>query len=249
MLPKAKVYLVGAGPGDPDLLTVKAARILAQAACVIHDRLVSPGVLALANPHAILIDAGKTQGEQESIQQEIFRCFLRQGDRVSSIVRLKSGDPTVFGRAGEELAFLASHGFETEIVPGISSAIAAPALAGIPLTLRGVATSFAVVAGHRQSVTAVDWAAYAGIDTLVVLMGVEFRDLIAGSLIGHGRPADQPVAFIENASTSRERYVETTLDRVARRMTEVSAPAVMVIGEVVRHRIAETAAAHREAAA
>ena len=236
MVQKAKVYLVGAGPGDPDLLTRKALRVLANADCIIYDRLVSPEVLALANPDAAFVYAGKEQGQQETAQNEIFAWFLRTGDLVASIVRLKSGDPMVFGRGGEELEFLVRHGFEVEVVPGVSAAIAAPALAGIPLTYRGVAASFAVIAGHRESVSSLDWEVYRGIDTLVVLMGVEYRDLIAGSLISNGRPEDQPVAFIENSSTARERVVETTLGAVARREIEVHAPAVMVIGEVAAQR-------------
>jgi uroporphyrin-III C-methyltransferase len=142
----------------------------------------------------------------------------------------------VFGRGGEELAFLADHGIEAEIVPGISSALSAPALAGIPVTLRGVASSFSVIAGHRQSLVALDWSVYRGVDTLVILMGVEFRDVIAHTLIEQGRPADQPVAFIEHASTERERVVESTLGAVARGRVAVEAPAVFVSGEVVRHR-------------
>ncbi|HZO53814.1 MAG TPA: uroporphyrinogen-III C-methyltransferase [Bryobacteraceae bacterium] len=235
MVQKAKVYLVGAGPGDPDLLTRKALRVMANADCVIYDRLVSDEVLALANPFAAFIYAGKEQGQQEKTQHEIFDCFLRTGELVQSIVRLKSGDPMVYGRGGEELEFLVRHGFDVEVVPGVSSAVAAPALAGIPVTLRGVAASFAVIAGHRQSVSTIDWPAYRHIDTLVVLMGVEYRDIIAGSLIGSGRPASQPVAFIQHASTPNERIVETTLGAVARREVEVEAPAVIVIGEVVAH--------------
>ncbi len=240
MVQKAKVYLVGAGPGDPDLLTRKASRVLANADCIIYDRLVSPEVLALANPNAAFIYAGKEQGQQETIQNEIFAWFERTGELVQTIVRLKSGDPMVFGRGGEELEFLVRHGFEVEVVPGVSAAVAAPALAGIPLTYRGVAASFAVIAGHRQSVSMLDWAAYRGVDTLVVLMGVEYRDLIAGSLVANGRPAAQSVAFIENSSTAHERVVETTLGAVARREVAVAAPAVMVIGEVVAHRCSAT---------
>jgi uroporphyrin-III C-methyltransferase len=227
------VYLVGAGPGDPDLLTRKAQRVLEQADAIIYDRLVSPEVLALANPDADFIYAGKSQGQQEEVQSEIFDWFLRLAHSGRTIVRLKSGDPLVFGRGGEELAFLASHGIEAEVVPGLSSALAAPALAGIPVTHRGVAASFSVIAGHRQSLTSLDWSVYRGVDTLVILMGVEHRDVIAHTLVQHGRPADQPVAFIENASTERERIVESTLGEVARGKADVQAPAVIVIGEVV----------------
>jgi uroporphyrin-III C-methyltransferase len=211
-------------------------RLLAEAECVIYDRLVSPEILALANPNAAFINAGKQSGQQELVQQEIYNWFLRTGNLVKSIVRLKSGDPMVFGRGGEEVEFLLQHGFEVEVVPGISSAIAAPALAGIPLTYRGIAASFAVIAGHRQSVSTLDWQAYQNIDTLVVLMGVEFRDVIAGSLIASGRPANQPVAFIENSCTPRERVVESTLGAMARGQVQVKSPAVLVIGEGVNCR-------------
>lgn len=242
---KAKVYLAGGCPGDPDLLTVKAVRVLQHADVVIYDRLVSAEVLAVANPSAIFIYAGKAQGQQEQIQSEIHDWILRYADEVDTIVRLKSGDPTVFGRAGEELEFLARHGIEAEVIPGISSAVAAPAHAGIPLTYRGVAGSFVVIAGHREGLTTIDWSAYSAVETLVVLMGVEHRDIIARALLNEGRPGDLPVAFIENATTERERVVESTLADVAARRVAVSAPAVFVIGEVVRlrHRLHAVAVA------
>lgn len=236
MAQTAKVYLVGAGPGDPDLLTRKALRVLEQADVIIYDRLVSAETLALANPAAVLLYAGKRQGEQAQVQEQIFAWILQYVHRARTIVRLKSGDPMVFGRGGEELEFLARHGLCAEVVPGISSALAAPALAGIPLTFRGVAASFAVIAGHRESLTRLDWAAYKGVDTLVILMGVEYRDIIAQALMEQGRPAAQPVAFIENASTGREQIVTATLGEVARRKVEVEAPAIFLIGEVVRLR-------------
>jgi uroporphyrin-III C-methyltransferase len=231
------VYLVGAGPGDPDLLTRKALRLLQEADAIVYDRLVSPEILALANPDATFVYAGKQHGQQEEIQSEIFEWLLRLSGSARTIVRLKSGDPMVFGRGGEELAFLAANGIDAEVAPGISSALAAPALAGIPVTLRGVAASFSVVAGHRQSLTSLDWSVYQGVDTLIILMGVEHRDVIAHTLIAEGRPADHPIAFIENASTERERVVEATLGAVAAGRVDVSAPAVMMIGEVVRHRV------------
>lgn len=236
MAQTAKVYLVGAGPGDPDLLTRKALRVLEQADVIIYDRLVSAETLALVNPATVLLYAGKRQGEQERVQEQIFAWILQYARRARTIVHLKSGDPMVFGRGGEELEFLARHGLSAEVVPGISSALAAPALAGIPLTFRGVAASFAVIAGHRESLTTLDWTVYKDIDTLVILMGVEYRDIIAQALLEQGRPSAQPVAFIENASTGRERIVAATLGEVARRKVEVAAPAVFLIGEVVRLR-------------
>jgi uroporphyrin-III C-methyltransferase len=233
----ARVYVVGAGPGDPELITLKAFRILRSAEVVIYDRLVSAEVLALGNPEATYVFAGKALGRQEAVQQEIYDRLLHFRDRAETIVRLKGGDPMVFGRGGEELEFLAAHGFEVELVPGISSALAAPALAGIPLTYRGVAASFAVVAGHRECREDLDWAAYAGVDTLVVLMGVSQRAAVAQSLLRSGRSRGLPVAFVERASTERERVVEATLGAVADGAVEVEPPAVWIIGEVVRLRV------------
>jgi uroporphyrin-III C-methyltransferase len=231
-----KVYLVGAGPGDPDLLTVKAARILRQADVVIYDRLVSAEVLAMANPDAKFIFAGKQMGEQERIQTRIHELLLENAPLFNCVVRLKGGDPMVFGRGAEEWAHVAAAGIDVEIVPGISSAISVPALAGIPLTCRGVAASFAVIAGHRQSVAQENWSQYTAVDTLVILMGVENRKEIAKHLIRAGRSIEEPVAFIERGSTDRERIVITKLREVARGTVAVESPAVMVIGQVVRLR-------------
>ena len=200
---RAKVYLVGAGPGDPDLLTRKAARILAQAEAVIYDKLVSPEILALANPHATFIPARKERGQQEEFQAEIHAWYLRLRDAAGPIVRLKSGDPMVFGRGGEELEFLTQHGFDVEVVPGVSALTAAPSLAGIPLD-GGVSAAVTVLPGHRQAVKEVDWPAYRHAGTLVVLMGVDNRAAIARCLINGGRPASDPVAFLQYASTERE---------------------------------------------
>jgi uroporphyrin-III C-methyltransferase len=231
-----KVYLVGAGPGDPDLLTVRAARLLATADVVVYDRLVSAEVLTLANPAAKLIFAGKEQGQQERIQNEIHRILLAEAAPGRTVVRLKGGDPMVYGRGAEEWSLLAEHGIDVEMVPGISSALAVPSLAGIPPTLRGVAVSFAVITGHRQNLEPTDWARYLMVDTLIVLMGVENRRQIAKNLIAAGRDRHEPVAFIERGSTERERVVTATLLDVARGQVEVKSPAVFVIGQVVRMR-------------
>ncbi len=244
-----KVYLIGAGPGDPELLTLKATRLLAQARAVIYDRLVPSGILAYANPSARLVYAGKEPGRQQEIQQDILAALVEHASKPGIVVRLKGGDPMVFGRGAEEWLHLAERGIDVEVVPGVSSAISVPALAGIPLTYRGVASSFAVVAGHRQNLEAPDWSCYRGIDTLVVLMGVEFRDIIATTLIELGRPACLPVAFIERGSTPEERVVTATLGDVARGRVLVQSPAVFVIGEVVSLRTALTAAATEAAVA
>jgi uroporphyrin-III C-methyltransferase len=229
------VFLVGAGPGDPDLLTVKALRVLESAEVVLYDRLVSAEILALASG-ALLIDGGKRQGEQARIQNEINRLLVHHAHAGRNVVRLKAGDPMIFARGAEEWEHLLRNGIEVEVVPGVSSALAVPALAGIPPTFRGVAASFTVVAGHRENFMRTDWRQYVPLDTLVILMGVENREYIAESLIREGRPGSQPVAFIENGTSARERVVEATLSQVAAGQVQVDAPAVFVIGEVVRLR-------------
>lgn len=230
----AKVYLVGAGPGDPDLLTRKAARVLETAEVVLHDRLCGEGVLALIPPRAKRIDVGKHEGAQEATQKRILQLMLHYARLGRRVVRLKGGDPMVFGRGGEEWSFLQEHGVEVEVVPGVSSAVAVPELAGIPLTFRGVASGFAVVAGHCRGGCNAQWRQYAGVDTLVILMGVKHRAAIAAALMEAGRRGDEPVAFIENGSTPRQRVVRSTLAAVAAGAVQVEAPAVFVVGEVVR---------------
>jgi uroporphyrin-III C-methyltransferase len=232
-----KVWLVGAGPGDPELVTLKALRALESAEVVIYDRLVSDEILKLANPAAELLYAGKVQGQQEEIQEFIFRMLVDYAKSGKRVVRLKGGDPLVFGRGAEEWQCLLDAGIEVEIVPGISSAVAVPGVAGVPVTYRGVADGFAVITGHlRSEGQEVDWSKYARVDTLVILMGVATRVSIATELIRHGRPASQPVAFVERGSTNRERVTVTTLGDVARGKVEVANPAVFVAGEVVRVR-------------
>jgi uroporphyrin-III C-methyltransferase len=230
------IHIVGAGPGRADLLTVRAARLLARAGAVLYDRLVSPEVLELVRPGAEMIDVGKEEGQQEAIQARIYAQLEDCAQRHETVVRLKGGDPMVFGRGAEEWAWLVERGFEVEVVPGISSAVAVPEMAGIPVTYRGIAGGFAVLTGHRKEGGCTRWAAYAHVDTLVVLMGVGHRIEIAACLLEHGRAADTPVAFIENGTTPRERVVLSTLGEVAEGRMDVHAPAVMVIGECVRLR-------------
>ena len=231
-----KVYLVGAGPGDPGLLTCRAFQLLQKADVVIYDRLVSAEVLGIANPHALFIFAGKLQGEQERIQTEINALLLTHASENKTVIRLKGGDPMVFGRGAEEWSFLNKNDIDVELVPGISSSLAVPALSGIPVTLRGVATSFAVVAGHRQNLKPQEWSRYLMVDTLVLLMAVENRAAIATNLIRAGRNREEPVAFIERGATDRQRVVTSTLSEVARGQVDVQSPAVFVIGQVVRMR-------------
>lgn len=230
------IHIVGAGPGRADLLTVRAARLLAQAGAVLYDRLVTAEVLELVRPGAEMIDVGKEEGRQEEIQAWIYERLAECARRHETVVRLKGGDPMVFGRGAEEWARLVEMGYEVELVPGISSAVAVPELAGIPVTYRGVAGGFAVITGHRKDGACTEWAAYAQVETLVVLMGVGQRVEIAACLLKLGRAEETPVAFIENGTTARERVVEATLGEVARGLVAVEAPAVMVVGECVRLR-------------
>jgi uroporphyrin-III C-methyltransferase len=231
------VSIVGAGPGDPELLTIKAVRALERADVVLYDRLVASGILELIPASAQRVYVGKGHGDQDLVQPEIMTQleeFARQG---LNVVRLKGGDPFVFGRGAEEWAYLLARGVPVEVVPGISSSLAVPALAGIPLTYRHVARAFAVVTGHRaidpETGVMTDWHGYVHVDTLVILMGVGERVSIATELIAAGRQATQACAFIERGSTPQERVVISSLQAVSDGLTEVNAPAVWVIGDVV----------------
>lgn len=232
----SRICLVGAGPGRADLLTVRAARLLAQAGAVVHDRLVSPEVLELVPAAAERHYVGKAEGEQDLVQPLILELLEDCARRHALVVRLKGGDPMVFGRGAEEWLWLAQRGWDVEVVPGVSSAIAVPALAGIPVTCRGLSGGFAVVTGHRQAGGCQQWSAWARADTLVVLMGAGRRREIAQCLIEQGRDPHEPAAFIENGSTPRERTVVTTLDEIANGRIEVTAPAVLIIGQAVTLR-------------
>ena len=225
------VALVGAGPGDPELLTIRAAKLLAAADVVVYDALVGDGVMALISPHAELIDVGKRPGQ--GVAQELTNLLLiRLAHEGKRVVRLKGGDPFVFGRGGEEAVALAEAGVQCEIVPGISSAIAAPAAAGVPVTFRGLAASFTVVTGHRQhGETPVNWTALAQTGgTLVVLMGVAHRGEIATALMAGGLAADTPVAAIHRATTGGETAQRCVLSELG--STDVRSPATLVIGAV-----------------
>ncbi len=229
-----KLYLIGAGPGDPELLTIKAARVLASCDVVLYDRLVAKETLAYARPGAELIYVGKHPGEQELTQQAIFELIAAHAGAGKIVGRLKGGDPLVFGRGGEEWALALEHGIAVEVIPGISSAIAVPGLAGIPLTFRGVSQSFAVITGHCHEDRTEDWGRYARVDTLIVLMGVRNRGFIARSLIAAGRSRTEPAAFIERGTLPGERIVRTTLAAIAEDLVEIHTPAVLVIGGVVK---------------
>jgi uroporphyrin-III C-methyltransferase len=232
------VYLVGAGPGDPELITVRGLRCLQRADVVVYDRLASPELLDEAPRHARRIYAGKSAGRQALRQEEINALLVRHARAGRTVVRLKGGDPFVFGRGGEEALACAEAGVSWEVVPGVTSPVAAPGAAGIPLTHREVAGCFAVVTGHCAGDDRIDWGALARIDTLVVLMGRERWPEIATLLEHHGRPADTPAAAVASGTLPGETVVVATLGELAQRMEEegLAAPVTVVVGEVVRLR-------------
>ena len=228
------VYLIGAGPGDPDLITVKGLRCLRKADVVVYDRLANADLLAEA-PMAKRIYVGKVPGRHIHSQQEINSILLREAIRGKSVVRLKGGDPFVFGRGGEECQSLARAGIPFEIVPGISSALAVPAYAGIPVTQRGVAGSFTVVSGHGagDGSYAIDRAQIPEQGTLVILMGVRYLAQIAADLIAYGRSPNTPLAVIERGAGHEQITTTATLDTVGRIAPTIRPPAIIVVGNVV----------------
>lgn len=224
------VHLVGAGPGDPQLLTLRAARLLEEAEVVVHDRLVSPEILRLIGPAARVIDVGKTPGLSHS-QSLINELLIELSRDYEVVVRLKGGDPFVFGRGGEECEALRAACVGVEVVPGITSALAGPLLAGVSVTHRGLSHGVTIVTGTAMRGTGVDFRALANADlTLVILMGVERRGVIAEDLLGAGLNSDTAVAVIERASTPHQRTLRCRLADLAE--LDVSSPAVIVVGAV-----------------
>ncbi len=221
---------MGAGPGDVALLTLRAAHLLACADVVVHDRLVSDEILDLLGPTTMRIDVGKVPGTS-STQADINELLVELAARYDTVVRLKGGDPFVFGRGGEEALALSRHGVEVQVVPGISSAFAAPLLAGIPVTHRGTSHGVCVVTATSEAGAVVDFERLANADiTLVVLMGVAQRASIAAQLRRGGLDPATPVAVVERASSAQQRVLRARLDELA--ALEISAPAVIVVGRV-----------------
>ena len=226
------VHLVGAGPGDPELLTVRAARLVAAADVIVHDRLADTSILSLAKPGAEFIDVGKRPGAPTP-QENINALLVHLGSQGIEVVRLKGGDPFVFGRGGEEAEALRAAEVPYTIVPGITSSVAVPAAAGIPVTHRGVSVGFTVVTGHRESGGAeeVAWEALAKTGTtIVVLMGVAYRASIAARLIAGGLDPSTPVAAIRWGTTPEQHTTRTTLGLLG--SAELEAPCTIVIGAV-----------------
>jgi len=236
------VHLVGAGPGDPGLLTARALELIASADVVLHDRLIPTGALDGARPDAELVYVGKEGGGPSMPQAEIDRLLVEHAQAGRRVVRLKGGDPFVFGRGGEEGLALRAAGVRFEVVPGVTAGIAAPAYAGIPVTQRGVASGVAFVTGHEDPAkgeTAIDWAGLAGFPgTLVFYMGVRSLPQLAERLVAAGRPADEPSAVIERGTLPGQRVVQAPLAALpaAARQAGVRAPAVTVVGAVTALR-------------
>lgn len=237
-----RVSLVGAGPGDPGLITLAAVKRLQEAEVVVYDRLASPALLEHARPGAELIFVGKEGGGSCTGQADINRLLVTKAQEGKRVVRLKGGDPFVFGRGGEEAEALRRAGIPFEIVPGVTSAVAVPAYAGIPVTHRGLATSFAVITGHEDPTkeeSGIHWDKIAqGADTLVFLMGLRTLPQIVKNLVANGRAASTPAAVIRWGTTPEQRTVTGTLADIVRRVEEagLGPPAITVVGEVVRLR-------------
>jgi uroporphyrinogen III methyltransferase/synthase len=231
-----KVYLVGAGPGDPELMTLKAKRLLSEADVVLYDRLLSPKMLE--GLRAELIDVGKSSGAHKLTQEGINRLLIEKAKEGGIVVRLKGGDPYVFGRGGEEALALLGEGIPVEVVPGVTSAIAAPELAGIPVTHRGITSAFTIVTGHEEpgKDCPLDWSAIARLGgTLVVLMGISRLEGNISALIAGGRSPDTPAAIVEKGGWPEQRLVTGTLGEIAERarFANVESPAILVVGDVV----------------
>jgi uroporphyrin-III C-methyltransferase len=235
---RGKVYLVGAGPGAPDLITVKGLRCLREAEVVIYDRLVSPSLLAEASPQAECIFAGKAPGMHSLSQAEINRLLIEHAARGRTVVRLKGGDPFVFGRGGEEAEALARAGIPFEVVPGVSAAIAVPAYAGVPVTQRGLSSLVTMVTGQEGcSAAQIDWQALARLGgTLVILMAVKTLPQIVAALLAGGLDPATPALVVECGTLPWQRSLPATLAGLVEcaAQAQVRAPAIVVIGEVAR---------------
>ena len=234
-----KVYIVGAGPGDPDLLTVKALKVLREADVILHDELIGDEIRGLLRSmKAELVDVGKRAGKHKMRQDEINELMVKLAKEGKVVVRLKGGDPFVFGRGGEEAEYLAKHRIPFEVVPGITSAIAVPAYAGIPVTHREFDPAVVFITG-REWRERLNWNALAKLNaTIVILMGVSNLENIVKKLLENGKNPKTPVAIIERGCTSEQRVVVSDLENVVdvAKKEGVKAPAVIVIGDVVRLR-------------
>ncbi|MDD2653201.1 MAG: uroporphyrinogen-III C-methyltransferase [Sulfurimonas sp.] len=234
-----KVYLTGAGPGDIELLTLKALRVIKEADVIIYDRLANPDILEEAKSGCEFVYVGKEDGRHIVPQDDINEVIYQNALKHENVVRLKGGDPFVFGRGGEEALYLQERGIAFEVIPGITSAISAPAYAGIPVTHRGVSVSFRVVTGHEspnKKESQIPWDTFKTDDTIVFLMGLHNLPKIAKKLIGIGKPLDYPCAVISKGTTKNQSVVVGTLENIVAKTQDVPTPALIVVGRVVELR-------------
>lgn len=237
----SKVYIVGAGPGDVELLTVKALRVIREADVILYDRLINEDILKEARADAELVFCGKLPGKHAMIQEHIHAQLVEYALKGKVVVRLKGGDPFVFGRGAEEAEVVAAANIPFEIIPGITSGIAAAAYAGIPVTHRDYGSSFAIVTGHMKEGKddSIKWESLAtGIDTVAIYMGVQNLPYIVKQLTTHGRAVDTPVALIHWGTYDKQRTVTGTLENIERIVEEerIANPSIILVGEVVKLR-------------
>ncbi|MEA3491891.1 MAG: uroporphyrinogen-III C-methyltransferase [Campylobacterota bacterium] len=234
-----RVYLTGAGPGNIELLTVKALRLVREADVIIYDRLANPDILKEAKDGCEFVYVGKEDSHHTLPQEEINEVIYQNALKHETTVRLKGGDPFVFGRGGEEGIYLRERGIKFEFIPGITSAIAVPEYAGIPVTHRGITVSFRVVTGHEsknKDHSQIPWENYKTDDTIIFLMGLHRLKTIAKKLIEVGKPKDYPIAVISRGTTKDEKTIVGTLETIWDLAKELPTPALIIVGEVVNLR-------------
>lgn len=237
-----KVYIVGAGPGDRELLTLKAKRLIEEADTIVHDRLIGKDILDFASKDCELIYVGKGSTFRSIEQEKINEVLVEKASEGKTVVRLKGGDPFVFGRGGEETLFLAKHKIPFEVVPGITAAVGVSAYTGIPLTDRNLSSAVTLITGHSMKGTGlpdVDWANLAGLDhTIVFYMGLKNLAVISENLIQNGKPAETPVAVVRWGTVKEQVVVTATLSNIAEEVAKqnITPPALVIIGKVVSYR-------------
>ena len=232
-----KVYLTGAGPGDVELLTIKALKVIKKADVIMYDRLANADILKEAKDGCRFVFVGKEDGKHSLPQDEINRLLEIEANKSQIVVRLKGGDPFVFGRGAEEALYLKKQNIEFEIIPGITSAISVPAYAGIPVTHRGVSVSFRVVTGHEdpnKKSSQITWENFKSNDTIIFLMGLHNLHDITQKLINIGKPKDYPCAVISKGTTKDQKVIVGTLQNISEKAKDLNTPALIVVGEVVK---------------
>ncbi len=235
----SKVYLTGAGPGDLELLTLKALRVIRSADIIIYDKLANPDLLKEAKNGCQFIYVGKENKHHIMPQDDINAIIYKSALEHHSVVRLKGGDPFVFGRGGEEALYLKERGIEYEIIPGVTSAISVPAYAGIPVTHRGIATSFRVITGHEtpdKKAPQVNWDEFSADETLIFLMGLHNLHKISRKLLESGKPKEYPIAVISKGTTNEQLVVTGTLENIVTKAKGIPTPATIIVGNVVSLR-------------